>query len=74
MLNPSLSLLAQLRVSLSELDRRWDHIAQGKSYHGEAVGPKSTSLFEKLIGITRVCCPAPAPILACACAHWMPCM
>ena len=69
-----------MRISLSELDRRWDHIKAGKTYHGEAVAPRNTSWFERMIGICRVrfhieaISPAPAaphqppcllPVLAC---------
>ncbi|CAK0780840.1 hypothetical protein CVIRNUC_005193 [Coccomyxa viridis] len=37
-----------LRLSLTELDRRFSFIAQGKTYHGEAINPKSLSLWEMM--------------------------
>lgn len=36
---------AQLRLSLTELDRRWNDILSGRVYHGEAINPKNLSLF-----------------------------
>lgn len=39
-----------LRVSLTEVDRRWSYIRAGKEYHGEAVNPWNLSMFERLIG------------------------
>ena len=44
----------QLRLSLTELDRRFSFIAQGKTYHGEAINPKSLSLWEKMTCTGRV--------------------
>lgn len=35
-----------LRISLAETDRRWRYITSGRTYHGEAVNPKSLSIFE----------------------------
>ena len=54
----------QMRISLTELDRRWAHIQADKPYHGEAVAPRNTSWFEQIIGISRVCAPA-----ACHASH-----
>ena len=47
-------LRMQLRLSLTELDRRFSFIAQGKTYHGEAINPKSLSLWEKMTCTGRV--------------------
>lgn len=35
-----------LRISLAETDRRWRYITAGRTYHGEAINPKSLSIFE----------------------------
>ncbi|KAL3156851.1 hypothetical protein ABBQ38_001120 [Trebouxia sp. C0009 RCD-2024] len=35
-----------LRISLAETDRRWRYIMAGRTYHGEAINPKSLSIFE----------------------------
>ena len=42
-----------LRVSLTEVDRRWSYIQAGKEYHGEAVNPWNLSFFERWIGHGR---------------------
>ena len=47
-------LRVQLRLSLTELDRRFSFIAQGKTYHGEAINPKSLSLWEMMTRTGRV--------------------
>jgi MFS family permease len=39
-----------LRVSLTEVDRRWSYIRAGKIYHGEAINPWNLSIFERMIG------------------------
>jgi hypothetical protein len=39
-----------LRVSLTEVDRRWSYIKAGKEYHGEAVNPWNLSNFERFLG------------------------
>ena len=39
-----------LRVSLTEVDRRWSYIRAGKEYHGEAVNPWNLSMFERFLG------------------------
>ena len=44
----------QMRVSLSELDRWFEYILAGKTYHGEAINPKNLSLFENLTGVGKV--------------------
>ena len=49
------AFLAQLRVSLSELDRWFEHLLEGRPYHGEAINPKNLSLFEKNKGVGKVC-------------------
>ncbi|DBA96631.1 TPA: hypothetical protein ACH3X1_015490 [Trebouxia sp. C0004] len=36
-----------MRISLAETDRRWRYILAGRTYHGEAINPKSLSLFER---------------------------
>ena len=43
-----------LRVSLTEVDRRWSYLTSGRVYHGEAISPKNLSMFERLIGIGKV--------------------
>ena len=48
------SLRMQLRLSLTELDRRFSFIAQGKTYHGEAINPRSLSLWERMTHTGRV--------------------
>lgn len=62
----------QVRVSLSELDRWFQHLLDGKPYHGEAINPKNLSVFERLMGVGKVCLlqlshsnmisPAPHPV------------
>ena len=42
-----------LRVSLTEVDRRWNYIQNGKEYHGEAINPWNLSFFERWIGHGR---------------------
>ena len=42
-----------LRVSLTEVDRRWSYIRSGKEYHGEAINPWNLSFFERWIGHGR---------------------
>ena len=42
---------AQLRLSLSELDRRWSDILEGRVYHGEAINPKNLSIWERMTGV-----------------------
>ena len=42
-----------LRVSLTEVDRRWAYIRAGKEYHGEAINPWNLSFFERWIGHGR---------------------
>ncbi|KAK9842394.1 hypothetical protein WJX84_005508, partial [Apatococcus fuscideae] len=42
-----------LRVSLTELDRRWRYALAGKVYHGEAINPKSLSMWERLCGVGK---------------------
>ena len=44
----------QLRLSLTELDRRFAYISEGKAYHGEAVNPKGLSLWERVMGFSKV--------------------
>ncbi len=44
----------QLRLSLTELDRRFAYISEGKAYHGEAVNPKGLSLWERMMGFSKV--------------------
>ena len=36
-----------MRISLAETDRRWRYILAGRTYHGEAINPKSLSIFER---------------------------
>ena len=45
----------QLRLSLTELDRRFAYISEGRTYHGEAVNPKGLSLWERMMGFSKVC-------------------
>lgn len=45
---------AQLRLSLSELDRRWSDILEGRVYHGEAINPKNLSIWERMTGVGKV--------------------
>lgn len=44
----------QLRLSLSELDRRWNDILDGRQYHGEAINPKNLSIWERMTGVGKV--------------------
>ena len=44
----------QLRVSLSELDRWFEHLLEGRPYHGDAINPKNLSIFERLMGVGKV--------------------
>ncbi|MCJ1428374.1 hypothetical protein MMC29_006283 [Sticta canariensis] len=60
-----------LRVSLAEVDRRWNYLRTGRVYHGEAVKPGNLSLFERFIGVGKVglrACIAPLPIRLPACS------
>ena len=45
----------QLRLSLTELDRRFTYLMNGKPYHGEAVNPKGLSVWESMMGFSKVC-------------------
>ena len=45
----------QLRLSLTELDRRFTYLMNGKPYHGEAVNPKGLSVWERMMGFSKVC-------------------
>ena len=45
----------QLRLSLTELDRRFAYLSEGRTYHGEAVNPKGLSLWERMMGFSKVC-------------------
>lgn len=51
----------QLRLSLTELDRRWKDILSGRVYHGEAINPKNLSLFEIVTGVGKVTAQKLAP-------------
>ncbi|KAK9914956.1 hypothetical protein WJX75_002900 [Coccomyxa subellipsoidea] len=42
-----------LRLSLSELDRRWSDILEGRVYHGEAINPKNLSIWERMTGVGK---------------------
>ncbi|CAL8468731.1 g8271 [Coccomyxa elongata] len=42
-----------LRLSLSELDRRWNDILDGRQYHGEAINPKNLSIWERMVGVGK---------------------
>ena len=48
-------MCVQLRVSLSELDRWFEYLLEGRTYHGEAINPKNLSLFERLMVVGKVC-------------------
>jgi hypothetical protein len=63
-----------MRVSLSELDRRWEHIRAGTIYHGEAVAPRNTSWFERMIGVCRVRPSHVLCLLPLARASQLPCL
>jgi hypothetical protein len=52
-------LCAQLRLSLTELDRRFSYLMEDKAYHGEAINPRGLSLWERLTRIGKVS-PLPA--------------
>lgn len=41
-------LCTQLRLSLTELDRRFSCLMEGRAYHGEAINPRGLSLWERL--------------------------
>ncbi len=41
-------ICVQLRLSLTELDRRFSYLIDGKTYHGEAINPRGLSLWEPL--------------------------
>lgn len=47
-------LLMQLRLSLTELDRRFAYMSEGRPYHGEAINPKGLSLWERMTGFSKV--------------------
>lgn len=49
----------QLRISLTELDRRWDDILDKREYHGEAINMKNLSIFEIMLGIGKARLPLP---------------
>jgi MFS family permease len=42
-----------LRVSLTEVDRRWNYIREGKVYHGEAINPINLSFYERWTGVGK---------------------
>ena len=44
----------QLRLSLTELDRRFKFISEGRTYHGEAINPKGLSLWERMTRTGKV--------------------
>ena len=54
-------LLMQLRLSLTELDRRFAFISEGRTYHGEAINPKGLSLWERMTGFSKVDLQLPSP-------------
>ena len=44
----------QLRLSLTELDRRFSYLMEGKTYHGEAINPRGLSMWEQLTRTGKV--------------------
>ncbi|BDA43280.1 probable inorganic phosphate transporter 1-3 [Coccomyxa sp. Obi] len=53
MLLTALFMPDPLRLSLSELDRWWNDILNGRQYHGQAINPKNLSIFERIIGVGK---------------------
>ena len=48
------TLCTQLRLSLTELDRRFSYLMEGRTYHGEAINPRGLSVWERLTRIGKV--------------------
>ena len=48
------TLCTQLRLSLTELDRRFSYLMEGRAYHGEAINPRGLSVWERLTRIGKV--------------------
>jgi MFS family permease len=42
-----------VRVSLTELDRRWNYLKAGRVYQGEAINPRSLSVWERMTGLGK---------------------
>lgn len=67
------TLCTQLRLSLTELDRRFSYLMEGRAYHGEAINPRGLSVWERLTRIDKVSFSPPAQLLSLqrCCGLWI---